>query len=90
MSERIKGEDIRVGDVIVFLGCDYLIDRIEPYVHPAFADEQWAIAYSGDWGITLPAGQGFDVRRFDMRERLREMSGDPARDAWVRAMHGDD
>lgn len=43
-----------VGDDIVFLGRAHRVVRIEPYQHPDYPDEQWAMAYDAyGWAITL-------------------------------------
>jgi hypothetical protein len=59
---RVHAADVRVGDILWFLGKPHMITRIEPYAHPVVTGgEEWAIAsFDGPegigknaWGITL-------------------------------------
>lgn len=56
-----RAEDLRPGDVVVFLGTPHLVSRIEEYTHPAFP-EAFGIARASDgWGISLSYGMHVDV-----------------------------
>lgn len=56
------GREIEVGDVLMFLGSPHLIQRIEPYRHRLYPDEEWRIAHaSGDWRITLVPFQLYEI-----------------------------
>lgn len=58
---KVAAKDVKVGDVLWFLGHPHIITRIEPYQHPSFPGEMWAQACSDGpegvgkvaWGITL-------------------------------------
>ena len=52
---RIKGRDLAVGDVLVYLGRTYKIDRFEPYTGSLAQALGKGVrtAYSGTWGITV-------------------------------------
>lgn len=51
-----QGNDVKPGDVILFLGTPHLIETIEPYTHPT-VPECFAVARASDgWGITLTTG----------------------------------
>lgn len=57
-------EDVRVGDVVVFMRTPHVITRIEPYEPQAFPGEKWCIAYADEgrakpWGISISSGKGF-------------------------------
>src|SRR5574341_1061101 len=51
----IPGRDLKVGDVIVFLGRRYPVDRIEPYRGSLRSElgEGTRVAWSGSWGMTI-------------------------------------
>lgn len=51
----ILGEELAVGDVIVFLGKHYIVDRFEPYDGSLLGElgEGTRTAYSGEWGMTI-------------------------------------
>ena len=77
---KVKGQDVRVGDDLWFLGKPYRITRIEPYVHPAVTrGEQWRIAYSDGperggkhaWGMTLEYEHGW-AAGYEISERPGE------------------
>lgn len=57
--------DIRVGDVILFLGWPWLVHEIVPYDGPlADPEDGWRVARSaGGWGVTLIPGDRLDVAR---------------------------
>jgi hypothetical protein len=59
-----RGEDLKVGDLLYFLGHPHRITHFADYSPSMFPDEQWRIAYSGHeddphcWGMTIePAGR---------------------------------
>lgn len=65
---EVRGQDVRVGDDLWFLGKPHRITRIEPYTHPVVTrGEMWRIAYSDGpegmykaaWGMTLEYGHGW-------------------------------
>ncbi|MEV4093839.1 hypothetical protein [Streptosporangium saharense] len=51
----IKGRELEIGDVIVFLGDHHRIDRFEPYTGSLRAElgEGTRVACSGTWGMTV-------------------------------------
>lgn len=51
----IPGRDLVVGDVIVHLGVERPVDRIEPYTGSLLAElgVGTRVAWSGDWGMTI-------------------------------------
>lgn len=52
-TQRKLGQDIEVGDIIVFLGTPHRITRVEPYTHPT-VEGAVAIAHAANgWGISL-------------------------------------
>lgn len=56
----IFGRDLRVGDVIVILGDEHRVDRLEPYTGDLLGElgKGTRIAYSGaSWGMTVPPDQ---------------------------------
>jgi hypothetical protein len=64
----VKGQDVRVGDDLWFLGSPHRITRIEPYVHPVVTrNEEWRVAKSDGpdgqgkhaWGMTLEFCHGY-------------------------------
>lgn len=64
----VKGQDVRVGDDLWFLGTPHRITRIEPYVHSVVTrGEEWRIAYADTperayrnaWGMTLEYEHGY-------------------------------
>lgn len=66
---KVKGQQVRVGDDLWFLGRPYRVTRIEDYTHPGIvpAGETWRIAYSDGpvtggkhaFGITLEYQYGY-------------------------------
>lgn len=65
---KVKGQDVRVGDDLWFMGKPYRITRIEPYVHILVTrGEEWRIAKSDGpvnggkhaWGMTLEYDHGW-------------------------------
>lgn len=66
----VKGQEVRVGDDLWFLGKPHRITRIKRYVHPVVTrNEEWRIAYSDGpegmyraaWGITLEYNHGYSA-----------------------------
>jgi hypothetical protein len=63
----VKGQDVKVGDDLWFLGRPHRITRIKPYTHPVTRGEVWRTAYSDGpagmhksaWGITLEYDHGY-------------------------------
>jgi hypothetical protein len=63
----VKGQDVKVGDDLWFLGRPHRITRIRPYTHPVTRGEVWRTAYSdgpagsllSTWGITLEYDHGY-------------------------------
>lgn len=77
MTVKVKGQDVRVGDDLWFLGKPYRITRIEPYIHPVVTrGEEWFSAYSDSpdgmyrnaWGITLEREHG-NAASYEISER---------------------
>jgi hypothetical protein len=67
-THMVKGQEVRVGDDLWFLGKPYRITRIEPYTHPVVTrGEEFRSAYSDGpdryyqaaWGITLEFNHGY-------------------------------
>lgn len=65
---KVRGQDVRIGDDLWFLGTPKRITRIEPYVHPVVTrNAEWRTAYADGpdgmykaaWGITLEYGHGW-------------------------------
>lgn len=62
---KVKGQDVKVGDDLWFLGKPYRITRITPYTHPVTRGEVWRTAVSEGpggvkaWGITLEYDHGY-------------------------------
>jgi hypothetical protein len=65
---KVKGQDVKVGDDIWFLGTPHRVTRITPYVHPVCTrNEEWRTAhsdgpdgmYKAAWGITLEFDHGW-------------------------------
>jgi len=65
---RVKGQDVRVGDDLWFLGKPYRITRIMDYIHIGVTlGEEWRIAKSDGpkdggkyaWGMTLSYDHGY-------------------------------
>lgn len=54
-SGTVLGQELAVGDVIVFLGKHYIVDRFEPYDGSLLGElgEGTRTAYSGEWGMTI-------------------------------------
>lgn len=62
---RVPVEDLKVGDVILFMGKEpHMVKEIVPYDPPAFRGEHWHIANcEGTWGITLERGSSIEVHK---------------------------
>lgn len=60
---RIQGRDVKVGDVLLFLGVAHLLIAIEPYPHPLDEGVEWRIVYGADegWGMTIHPDGWYDV-----------------------------
>jgi hypothetical protein len=63
----VKGQDVRVGDDLWWMGTPHRVTRIERYVHPVVTrNEEWRTAYSDTpqraykaaWAITLEYDHG--------------------------------
>jgi len=53
MIQRVRGSEVREGDLIEFLGEWHRVSAVEPYTHPVVGPMA-GIARSADgWGITL-------------------------------------
>lgn len=54
-GEPIAGSELAVGDVLVFLGAHYPVDRIEPYTGElaGVLGEGARTAYSGTWDMAI-------------------------------------
>jgi hypothetical protein len=88
---KVKGQEVRVGDDLWFLGKPHRITRIEGYIHPVVTrGEEWRIAYSDGpdaggknaWGITLEYEHGYAAGYLvsawpgDNRAEVRPPAGD--------------
>lgn len=87
----VKGQHVKVGDDLWFLGRPHRITRIEPYRHPVITrGEDWRTASSDGpdgvgkaaWGITLEYCHGYSV--------LYEVSVRPGEPPYVNEPPGDD
>ena len=60
---RIPGRDLRIGDVVVFLGNVHRVDRLDPYIGTLLSllGEGTRVAVAGDWEMTVPPGQGVEI-----------------------------
>lgn len=72
----VRGQDVRTGDDLWFLGRVHRITRTEPYTHPVVTGGgEWRTAYSDGpdgmyraaWGITLEHG---GAARYEISERI--------------------
>lgn len=65
----IPGRELKVGDVIVFCGRHYPVDRIEPYTGSLRAElgEGTRVAYSGEWGMTIGPDRAIRVAACEAR-----------------------
>lgn len=95
---QVRGQEVRVGDDLWFLGKPHRITRIVPYVHPVVTrNEPWRIAYSDGpdgvykaaWGMTLEYGHGWaagcEVTYLPGDDRLHSS---PSEDDWLSPFYG--
>lgn len=65
-TEQVSGRDLRVGDVLMFLGHAHVITSLAPYAGPLLAElgEGTRIARAEpDWGMVVEPGGLFEVCR---------------------------
>ena len=53
-----RGNEVQVGDIILFAGRPHRVAKIEPYTHPTLGETCGIARASDGWGITLfPSSQ---------------------------------
>lgn len=61
-TTRKPAEEVKVGDVLDFLGGSHLITSIPPYTHPTLGATLGIATDAAGWGMVLYAGASIAVK----------------------------
>lgn len=58
---KVRGSEVKPGDILVCLGASHRIVNIEPYTHPTLGKFVGIARGSDGWGITLDNTCAYEV-----------------------------